>query len=297
MGLDSSFGPFDRKAVNELVAYPHAAEKSSNFYLGFLFLSAPKRRALAAVYAYCRLIDDIVDSGSLGKEEARKMLSFWRQEIDRLYDGRPTHSIAMDLLPHLKPYQLPKQAFLEVIRGCEMDLECTRYETFEQLESYMKGVACSVGELSVRIFGLTHTPADKAAEFVKLFGYAFQLTNIIRDVGADLEMGRIYLPDSEMRQADYTREALLAREHNAAFDRLMEIEYKRARGYYQRARNLVDFRDRPALVCAEVMAHVYEGILEETKARGFRVLFEKTKIGLITKLRLAFKGWLYCYGL
>jgi phytoene synthase len=184
-----------------------------------------------------------------------------------------------------------------MIRGCEMDLDQTRYESFEELESYMRGVACSVGTLSVAIFGTTHTPPDRVKEFVRLFGYAFQLTNIIRDVGPDLEMGRVYLPESEMREAGYSREALVRREHNPAFDRLMGSLYRRARGYYQQGRNMVDFRDRPGLLPAEIMAHIYEGILEEIKQEGFRVLFHRTTLPAWQKLRLAFRAWLYSHGI
>jgi len=127
------------------------AEKSSNFFLGFALLPKAKKEALSAVYAYCRLIDDIVDSGALPKEEARKMLGFWREEIGRLYAGTPTHSIAARLQVPVRDFFLPKEAFLEMIRGCEMDLDATSYKTFAELESYMQGVACSVGRLSVAI--------------------------------------------------------------------------------------------------------------------------------------------------
>ncbi len=142
-----------------------------------------------------------------------------------------------------------------------------------------------------------NTAPERMAEFSKLFGYAFQLTNIIRDVGADLEMGRVYLPEEDMREAGYTREALIRRDQNLAFDRLMELEYRRAKQFYARGRNMVDFRDRPGLLPAEVMAHIYEGLLDEIKAAGFRVLFQRSSLPPLRKLRLAFKAWLYCHGI
>lgn len=273
------------------------AEKGSNFFLGFFFLSREKREALSAVYQYCRFIDDIVDSGSLSRDEAGRMLAFWEEEISRLYAGTPTHSISRRLLPAVERYALPQAEFCEMIRGCKMDLEQTRYKTFEELQSYMRGVAGSVGRLAVRIFGCDHTPSDRIEQFADFFGNAFQLTNIIRDVGADLELGRVYLPEADMAQAGYSREALIRREHTLAFDRLMEEQYRRAKAYYRRARNLVDFRDRPALAAAEVMAHVYEGLLDEIKAGGFRVLFGKASLGPWRKASLAFRGWLYCHGI
>ncbi len=225
------------------------------------------------------------------------MLAFWRLEIERLGAGTPTHSISSALEPCMRRFNLPKDAFLEMIRGCEMDLDAKPYQTFEELQYYMQGVAGSVGRLAIDIFGYRHTPAETMREYAKLFGYAFQLTNIIRDVGVDLELGRIYLPEADMREAGYSREALIHREHTPAFERLMEIEYNRASNFYRRARNLVDFRDRPALLPAEVMAHIYEGLLEEIKTTGFRVLFQHTALTRLSKIKLAYRAWLYCHGI
>ena len=276
---------------------PPPAEKKSNFFLGFVFLPRAKREALSAVYAYCRLIDDIVDSGDLSKDEARRRLDFWREEVDRLYAGQPAHPVARALAGPVAEHGLPKDAFLEMIRGCAMDLEGARYETIADLESYMRGVASSVGVLCVHIFGWKHTPRERMLEFATTFGYAFQLTNIIRDVGVDLEIGRVYLPAADMREAGYSAERLIARDHAPEFDRLMRVQYDRAKAYYARARSLVDARDRRALLPAEVMAHVYEGLLDEIKARRFRVLFEKTSLPAHRKLALALRAWLYCHGL
>ena len=276
---------------------PPRAENKSNFFLGFLLLPRAKREALSAAYAYCRLIDDIVDSGSLSKDEARRMLDFWREEIERLYAGKPTHSISSALARPVADYKMPKDAFLEMIRGCAMDLENARYETIADLESYMRGVASSVGIMCVHIFGWAHTPSERMREFATTFGYAFQLTNIVRDVGADLELGRVYLPLADLSAAGYTVEQLIHRDHGPAFDRLMETEYARAKSYYARARNLVDFRDRPSLAPAEVMAHVYEGLLDEIREQKFRVLYQKTRLPAHRKLALALRGWLYCYGI
>jgi phytoene synthase len=275
---------------------PPRAEKKSNFFLGFLLLPKPKREALSAAYAYCRLIDDIVDDNSTPKDEARKSLDFWRAEIERLYSGRASHPIAKALEKPIADYKIPKDAFLEMIRGCAMDLDQSRYETIADLESYMRGVASSVGIMCVHIFGWKHTPDERMREFATTFGYAFQLTNILRDVGADLELGRIYLPLADLREAGYTVEQLTHREHGPAFDKLMAAEYKRAKDYYARARALVDARDLPALLPAEIMAHVYEGLLDELRAREFRVLYQKTSLPGRRKLVLALKAWAYCHG-
>jgi len=272
-----------------------SAEKKSNFFLGFLLLPKPKREALSAVYAYCRLIDDIVDEPG-PKAEARKQLGFWRDEIERVFKGVPEHPVARDLLGPIAAYGIPKEPFLEMIRGCAMDLDGTRYETIADLESYMRGVASSVGIMCVHIFGWTHTPKDRMYEFATTFGYAFQLTNIIRDVGADLEIGRVYLPLADLRAAGYSEDRLLHREHGHVFTRVMTAEHARAKAYYARARALVDVRDRKALLPAETMAHVYEGLLDEIKERQFPVLFQKTSLSGWRKASLAVKAWLYCHG-
>ena len=279
-----------------MTSAPAPAEKKSNFFLGFLLLPKPKREALSAVYAYCRLIDDIVDEG-LPKDEARRQLDFWREEIERLYQGAPTHAVSKALLKPIADYKIPKEPFLEMIRGCAMDLDGARYETIADLESYMRGVASSVGIMCIYIFGWTYTSRESMHEFATTFGYAFQLTNIIRDVGADLEIGRVYLPLSEIKEAGYSVDRLVLRDHGPAFDRLMEGQYKRAKAYYARARNLVDFRDRLSLLPAEVMAHVYEGLLDEIKAHEFRVLFQKTSLPGWRKAALAFRAWLFCHGI
>ena len=272
-------------------------EKSSNFFLGFLFLPKAKREALSAVYAYCRLIDDIVDDGTLPKEEAEAGLRFWREEIGRLFAGAPTHPVSRRLLAPVKDFGLPQDPFLEMIRGCAMDLEKKSYASFSDLESYMRGVACSVGELAVRIFGCRHTREADLKEYARLFGFAFQLTNILRDVGADLEMGRIYLPEDDMKEAGYSREELLRREPTPAFERLMEKEAARAAAFYRQARNLVDFRDRPSLVSAEVMARIYEKILAEMRRDGFKVLFKRYRVSSPGKIACAMDAWLYCHGI
>jgi phytoene synthase len=272
------------------------ASSGSNFALGFLFLPKAKRRALETVYEYCRRIDDIVDEG-LSKDEARTQLDFWTDEVGRIFEGRPTHPLGLALQPHIKAYGLQREPFHEMIRGCRMDLEGTRYQTLADLESYMRGVAGSVGAMSVRVFGYAHTPQADIDAFARDFGYAFQLTNIIRDVGADLELGRVYLPEDDIRAAGYSRERLIARSHDPAFERLMKVQYDRAKAYYRKARSEVDFRDRPSLLPAEVMAHVYEGLLDEIAASGFRVLFEKTRLSPLRKAKLAAKAWLYCHGL
>jgi 15-cis-phytoene synthase len=272
------------------------AEKGSNFFLGFLFLPRAKREALSAVYAYCRLIDDIVDSG-LPESEARRRLDFWREEVERLYAGTATDPVARALERPIAGYGLPKAELLEMIRGCSLDLEGTRYETSADLEGYMRGVASSVGLLCVRIFGWARTPEERMRDFAITFGYAFQLTNIVRDVGADLKIGRVYLPLADLRAEGVSVEELESGRRPVGLDAVLETQYRRAKDDYARARALVDPADRKSLLPAEVMAHVYEGLLDEIKARGYPVLDGKTRLSRGRKLALALRAWLYCHGL
>jgi phytoene synthase len=272
------------------------AERSSNFFLGFLLLPRAKRDALSAVYAYCRLIDDIVDSGQ-PVDEARRGLDFWREEVERLYQGKPTHEVSRALAGPVAAYGIPKGELLEMIRGCAMDLEGTRYETITDLESYMRGVASSVGIMCVHVFGWRHTPRARMEGFAIAFGYAFQLTNIIRDVGADLELDRVYLPQADLRAAGVRPESLAGRRMTPELTGVLEAQYRRAKEYYAGARGLVDPRDRRQLLPAEAMAHVYEGLLDEIRARGYPVLSGKVSLPKRRKLTLALRAWLYCHGL
>lgn len=272
------------------------SERGSSFFLGFLALPRAKRGALSAVYAYCRLIDDVVDSGELPKEEARRRLAFWRDEVGRLYEGKASDPAAKALERPVADYSIPKEALLEMIRGCALDLEGTRYETIEELEGYMRGVACSVGEMCVRIFGWERTPEARMRDYARDFGYAFQLTNILRDVGADLHLGRVYLPLADLRAAGVDLDALGRREESEALRGVLELQYRRAKAYYARAREALDPRDRRAMRPAELMAHVYEGLLDDVRGQGWPVLRRRVRLSGPRKLELALRAWRYCDG-
>ncbi|MFA6092207.1 MAG: presqualene diphosphate synthase HpnD [Elusimicrobiota bacterium] len=273
-----------------------APESGSNFSLAFLFLSAPQREALRAVYAFCRHVDDIVDSGELPPQEAARALDEWNEEIERLYAGKARHHLAAELIRHVARYSLPKQAFLDVIAGVRMDLERSRYETFPELERYLYGVAGAVGLLCVEIFGYRRTPPERVREYATAMGNAFQLTNILRDVGSDLERGRIYLPMAELREAGCSEESILHRSHTPEFSRLMQKQYERAKGFYSRARALLDPADRVSMLPAEVMAEVYEEVLEQVRSGGYRVFFHRTRLPAWQKVLLAGRAWGRAHG-
>jgi len=272
-------------------------EAGSNFALAFFFLSGPQRDALRAVYAFCRHVDDIVDSGAFPPQEAAKQLDFWQEEIGRLYSGKAQHPIALRLRPHVLRFNLPQQAFLDIVAGVRMDLEKTRYETFEELEKYLYGVAAAVGLLCVEIFGYRKTPREEIRSFAVAVGNAVQLTNILRDVGADLEAGRIYLPLADIRESGYSVESFIRREHSAQFVRLMSREHERAKAFYRQARNLLHPEDRASMTAAAVMAEIYEEILDKIKAENFRVFFQRVGLSFWRKLCLAARAWCRAHGI
>src|SRR3954463_1785500 len=170
------------------------ANSGSSFYYSFFFLPKQKREAMTALYAFCREVDDIADECT-ELQVAQVKLSWWRSEIENLYLGKPIHPVSKALLPHVKTYHLESKLFLEIIDGMEMDLNFNRYEDFSQLQLYCYRVASVVGELSARIFEFTN---PKTIQYAHDLGMAFQLTNIIRDVGEDARRNRIYLPLDEL---------------------------------------------------------------------------------------------------
>ncbi|PCI40140.1 MAG: squalene synthase HpnD [Elusimicrobia bacterium] len=278
------------------VAVGAAPQKSSNFYLGFLFLSKQRQEALGAVYGFARVVDDIVDGGEFSDEEAAKELDFWDQEVERLFEGKQEHPITIAIEPHVKRFNLPEEGFVELVKGVRMDLEKSRYETFEDLEQYTFGVAGAVGLLCVEIFGYKKTSAEDIRAYALAMGNAFQLTNILRDVGEDLERGRIYLPLADLKEAGCSEEMIISRRHTPEFKSLMNREYQRAKEFYREARSRLHPDDRVSMTSAEVMAHVYEALLDQIKEEDFRVQFQRVRVPTWRKLILAVKAWLYCRG-
>lgn len=278
-------------------AVPARPQAGSSFSLGFLFLSRERRAALEDVYAFCRLVDDIVDDGARPKDEAAKELDFWRSEVGRLYAGRPTHELSRRLARHVERFRLPKEGFAELVEGVAMDLTKTRYATYAELEKYLFGVAGTVGLLCVEVFGHAHTPPTDLRAYAVHMGNAFQLTNIIRDVGVDLEKGRLYVPLEDLAASGCPVDSVLSRQHTPAFAAAMTRLYGRARAAYDAAPGLLHPSDRPAQLPGAVMAAVYEDLLEELRRRQFRVLFEKVSTPKPRRLLLAAKAWARAHGI
>jgi phytoene synthase len=264
-----------------------AAKSGSSFYYAFLFLPPPRRAAITALYAFCREVDDVVDE-STDPSLAARTLAWWRDEIDRLYDGAPTHPVTRALAPHIAPYAITRERLVEIIAGMEMDLHQSRYLDFTGLARYCHHVAGVVGLLSSNIFGATDPGSEIYAEKM---GLAVQLINIIRDVGEDARMGRIYLPMDEMKRFDVPASDLLAARSSPAFIELMRFQAGRAKAIYAEALALLPPVDRRAQRTGLIMGGIYRALLDEIERSNFTVLDQRISLTPIRKLWIAWRTW------
>ncbi len=260
-----------------------AAASGSSFYYSFLFLPNEKRRAITALYAFCREVDDVVDDCS-DEQVARTKLAWWRKEIQAMQQNTPTHPVTTALLPHMQNYQLEHAHLIAIIDGMEMDLNQNRYLDFIGLQKYCWHAAGVVGILSASIFGIKN---QQTKQFAEKLGLAFQLTNIIRDVGEDARKGRIYLPVNELQQFSVPASDILNARHTPAFEALMQFQYERAQKIYEEAFALLPKEDRRAQRTGLIMAAIYRALLEEIKADQFQVLKQRISLTPIRKLWLA----------
>ncbi|MBP7568126.1 MAG: presqualene diphosphate synthase HpnD [Burkholderiaceae bacterium] len=262
-----------------------AAASGSSFYYAFLFLPRPRRAAITAFYAFCREVDDVVDEVS-DPGVARTKLAWWRGEVARAFAGQPSHPVMLALMPHVPHYGLKASQLEAVIEGCEMDLEQTRYLDFPGLRRYCHLVAGVVGEVAALIFGQTD---PKTTEYAHKLGLAFQLTNIIRDVGEDAMRGRIYLPVNELQQFDVKAHEILNRVHSERFVALMKFQADRAHTCYDEALALLPAADRRAQKPGLMMASIYRTLLREIERDNFQVLDRRVSLTPLRKFWLAWK--------
>ncbi|HMS27576.1 MAG TPA: presqualene diphosphate synthase HpnD [Burkholderiaceae bacterium] len=269
-----------------------AASSGSSFYYAFLFLPPERRAAITAFYAFCREVDDVVDD-AVDMGIAAKKLAWWQAEVNQTFHDKPTHPVMQALLPHCKIYGIQDQHLQAVIDGCLMDLQQTRYLDYTDLQRYCHLVAGVVGEVAAKIFGQTD---PQTTQYAHKLGQAFQLTNIIRDVGEDARRGRIYLPMSELKQFDVKAHELLNYSKSTAttdfdqrFQALMQSQTQRAHTLYDDAMQLlpaVDFRaQKPGLM----MASIYRSLLRKIEQERYPVLNQRTHLSPLRKLWLAWK--------
>ena len=265
-----------------------AVQSGSSFYYSFLFLPPERRRAITALYAWCRELDDVADSqGDRGV--ARRKLDWWAQEVRDLYAGAPTHPVTRALQPFLAPFGIQRRQLMEVIDGMRMDLDDVRYLDFESLKLYCRRAAGVVGEMSAGIFGYSDA---QTLVYADRLGLAFQLTNIIRDVGEDARMGRVYLPQQDLIRHGLSRQQFLSGraglEEQPASRALMAEQAARARDAYREAFAALPEVDRNRQRPGLIMAAIYVALLDEIERSGYAVLNQRIAL---TPLR---KFWLAC---
>jgi phytoene synthase len=264
-----------------------AAKSGSSFYYAFLFLPPDRRHAITALYAFCREVDDIVDECT-DTSMARIKLAWWRTEIDALFAGKPGHPVSQALSPWLTAFGITRERLLAIVDGMEMDLDQTRYLDWPALQKYCWHVAGVVGELSAGIFGYTDA---KTIDYASKLGIAFQLTNIIRDVGDDARRGRIYLPISDLQQFGVRAADILNSQYAEGFHALMAFEAERAQKLYTEAIDALPACDqrhqRPGLM----MAAIYFSLLQEIRHENWQVLHQRISLTPVRKLWLAWKNW------
>ncbi len=244
-----------------------------------------ERRAITALYAFCREVDDVVDEVS-DPAVARTKLAWWRREVDATFAGTPEHPVGKALAPVVRDFGLPREQLQTVIDGMAMDLDQSRYVDFPALELYCHRVAGVVGMLSARIFGYSEPATDSYARYL---GIAFQLTNIIRDVGEDAARGRIYLPQDELARFGVAPSALLVRQGGSGFAALMAHQVARARAWYARALDALPAADRRSQRTGLAMAAIYRALLDEIERDGYRVLDRRIALTPLRKFAIAWR--------
>jgi phytoene synthase len=263
--------------------------RDTSFYYSFLVLPPHKRSAIIAVWDFCRVVDDAVDEAPDGTA-AHTRLSLWRDELAALYtaDATPHTPQARALQPHIAEFDLPRRPFDDLIDGVEMDLAHVRYQTFSELADYCRRVASAVGLVCVEIFGYRDAGARSYA--VDL-GMALQLTNIIRDVKADLAQGRVYIPAEDMARFRVTEEDLRAGRLTPAVSGLIRFECERARFYYTKAAAALPPIDRRSLLAAEIMGAIYFEILRRIERSGYDVFSRRIRVPRPYRALMAIKLW------
>ena len=262
-----------------------AAASGSSFYYSFLFLDPKQKQAMIALYAFCREVDDIVDECT-EESIARTKLQWWREEISRLFAKEPRHPVSKSLLSSLQHFDLAEEYFQEIIDGMEMDLNYEAYPSFKELGLYCHRVAGVVGLLSAEIFGYRDR---KTLDYARDLGFAFQLTNILRDVREDADRGRIYIPLDELEQHNVPAEDIFAHKYSDNMRALFEAQAQRASSYYEKAHNSLPNEDRYTQRCGLIMSAIYKTTLDEVKNDGFRVLSHHTSLTPLRKLWIAWK--------
>lgn len=265
-----------------------ARATASNFYYSFLLLPRTKRRAIKDVYEFCRLLDDVVDEDQTGRNPYAE-LRYWRDEVEACFKGAPTSEFGEQLLISIEEFDLPRQPFLDLIDGMEMDLKWHSYQTFADLREYCYRVASAVGLICIEIFGYE---SARTREYAVNLGLALQLTNILRDLKEDIARGRIYIPLEDLERFGYSERDLRTNFYNAPFIELMKYEYARARSYFEKADASLPDLDRSSMFAAEIMGAIYRELLDQIGAVQFDVYRNRIAVTKSRRLKIALSVWL-----
>jgi len=261
---------------------------TSNFYYAFRLLPLDKRRAIYATYAFCRLCDDIVDEPAGDGAEAAVRLQEVREALDEAHDGRPEGDLWLALNDSAARFGVRRQHYRDIIDGVEMDLELSRYETFEDLRGYCRRVASAVGLVCIEICGYRD---ERAVDYAIDMGIAMQLTNILRDIQEDGQLGRVYIPQEDLRRFNCTERELCEGEVNDAFRALMAFEVARARGYFESGARLLPLLDRRSRACTGGMHAVYSSLLDRIERAGYDVFNARVGVSSPVRLALVARQW------
>jgi len=270
------------------IAKEISRKSKSSFYYAFNLLPNEKRDAMNTVYAFCRKTDDIIDEGSEPDELKYEKLRKWRIELEKAFNGNSGYSLLNKLVKTISQFNIPVEPFFELIKGMEMDLQKTRYLTFDDLRLYCYRVASTVGLMCIEIFGYKHTSAK---DFAVNLGIALQLTNILRDIKRDSQKGRIYLPQEDMRIFNYTETDIKSQSYNQNFINLMKNEADRAKYYFDRATMCLDRDDKKSMFAARAMQHIYYRMLEKIVDADYNIYQNNIKVGSFEKVGISLGVW------
>jgi len=266
--------------------YLKIMEKSkTNFFYSSVFLSKEKSEALRIVYAYCRFTDDIVDDENLSPEDKMVKLNLWKSELENTLYNNYQNEFFLILKNTIDKYKIPHKPFFDLIKGMEMDLVKKEYKTFDDLYEYCLCAASSVGLMTIEIFGYKNENIKKYAEYL---GIALQLTNILRDIKKDTELGRIYLPLEDLNKFGYSKTDLLENVYNETFEKLMIFESERANEFYEKANEYISSKDKGNMIAARIMEFIYKDLLKKIKKSNYNVFDNFIRVSKMKKLFIAY---------
>lgn len=265
-----------------------ASARGSSFYYSFLLLPSAKRKAIKTIYSLCRLLDDVVDQDATDRDPFHE-LQAWYEEIESCFQGCPMTPFGERLTEAIEEFELPRQPFVDLIDGMEMDLRWQSYQTFSDLREYCYRAASTVGLICIEIFGYE---SPRTREYAVNLGLALQLTNILRDLKEDAGRGRIYIPLDDMEQFGYSESDLRANLYNEPFIKLMRSQHSRALSYFRMADSTLPEMDRSSMFAAEIMSAIYREILDGIRGVSFDVYHNQVKVPRSRQMKLALNLWL-----